>query len=196
MNETRVSLLLRIKDDRDSNAWQEFDTIYRPMLYRFAKAYGAHDSDAEDVVQQCMGAIHAHIKEFEYDPSKGRFKGWLKTLVNNRMRNRFRKQKEEIARTQHFAGLQSPESNPESMFDKIWMDEHLKHALKVVRRDVEEKTFKAFVMYVIEEKPVEEVCTALDLNQNQVHKAKYRLTRKLAEVMATLTGEDSITPDA
>lgn len=190
MNETRVSLLIKIKDGSNAAAWQEFDAIYRPMLNRFARTYGASEADAEDVVQQCMSAIHAHIKHFDYDPAKGRFRGWLKTLVNNRIRNRFRKKNEEIARTRHFADLQAEHGDPEAVFEKIWMDEHLKHALKIVKREVEEKTFKAFVAYVIEEKPVDDVCKMLDLNQNQVHKAKYRLTRKLADVMASLTGED------
>lgn len=190
MDTTRVSLLLRIKNRDDGVAWREFDAIYRPMLRKFALAYGADATEADDVVQHCMAAIHKHIDRFEYDPSKGRFKGWLKTLVNNRIRNLIRKRKERIAMTGDFAAAAAAESqDPEAVFEKIWMDEHLTHALRLVRREVEEKTFNAFVDYVIKERPVEEICAEHGLNANQVHKSKYRLTKKLAEKMAALTGE-------
>ncbi len=67
MNTTRISLLLRIKDLKDADAWAEFDAIYRPILSRFAAARGLQEADVDDVVQHCMTAIHAHIKAFEYD---------------------------------------------------------------------------------------------------------------------------------
>ncbi len=190
MDTTRVSLLLRIKDRRDGIAWQEFDAIYRPMLRRFAMASGADAVEAEDIVQHCMAAIHEHIDRFDYDPAKGRFKGWLKTLVNNRIRSLIRKRRERIAMTAEFRVLPAGDSHdPEAVFDKIWMDEHLRAALQLVSREVEPVTFKAFMEYVIQERPVEEICAELGINANQVHKSKYRITRKLAEKMALLTGE-------
>ncbi|MCB9851712.1 MAG: sigma-70 family RNA polymerase sigma factor [Phycisphaerales bacterium] len=192
MDTTRVSLLLRIRDRQDGVAWREFDAIYRPMLRKFAIAYGADAAEAEDVVQHCMTAIHEHIDQFEYDPSKGRFKGWLKTLVNNRIRNLLRKRRERVARSGEFAATAADDGHdPEAIFEKIWLDEHLRHALKLVSGEVEEKTFKAFVDYVIRERPVEDICADYGLNANQVHKSKYRLTKKLAEKMAILTGEKS-----
>ncbi len=187
MHTTRASLLIRIRNRQDSAAWTEFDAIYRPLLARFAAASGANPTEAEDVVQHCMTAVHQHIASFEYDKSKGRFKGWLKTLVANRIRNLFRDRKEKRADTAAFSGLAAKEQSPEDLFDKIWMDEHLKYALGQVRGEVEEKTFLAFKLYVIDERPVEEICAELEINANQVHKAKYRITRRLAEKMAELT---------
>ena len=87
MDTTRATLLERIRDRADTNAWGQFDAIYRPMLMRFAQGRGLSLSQAEDVTQHCMAAVHKHIDEFEYDPSKGRFRGWLRTLVNNRVRD-------------------------------------------------------------------------------------------------------------
>ena len=87
MDTTKVSLLLRIRDPRDQSAWELFDEIYRPILLGFARTRGCNDADAEDVVQFCMTAVHQHIREFDYDPGRGRFKGWLSAIVNNRVRN-------------------------------------------------------------------------------------------------------------
>ena len=188
MQTTRVSLLLRIKDRRDADAWRLFDDIYRPMLYRFATLRGLQDAEAEDVVQHCMSAIQEHIATFEYDPRKGRFKGWLRTLVNNRIRNLRRDVHERPAESGVFA-RPSDEATPEELFDRVWMAEHVRHALNLVQSEVEDATFRAFQMYVLDQRPVEEISAALGMSANQVHKAKYRLTRKLAEKLADL-GED------
>jgi RNA polymerase sigma factor (sigma-70 family) len=189
MQTTRVSLLLRIKNRRDGDAWQQFDNLYRPMLHRFATMRGLQHAEAEDVVQHCMSAVQQHIETFEYDPTKGRFKGWLRTLVNNRIRNLLRDRHEKPAQS---AVFDRPEEGPtpEELFDRVWMAEHLTLALRLLRDEVEEASFRAFQLYVIEERPVEEICAELNMNANQVHKAKYRLTKKLADKLAEL-GEAS-----
>ncbi len=186
MRTTRASLILRIRDRRDATAWREFDAIYRPMLYRFATMRGLDHAGAEDVVQHCMIAIQEHIVRFDYDPKKGRFKGWLKTMVNNRVRNLLRDRHEQPAESQDFKRDQQREQSPEDVFEKLWVDEHLKHCLRLVREEVEPATFTAFQRYVIEEQPVEKVCEELEMTANQVYKIKWRVTQKLGERMKEL----------
>jgi len=38
--ETRNSLILRLPDKRDVEAWDQFVTIYEPLVYRLARAKG------------------------------------------------------------------------------------------------------------------------------------------------------------
>ena len=42
---TRVTLLARIRDGRDADAWREFVQIYGPVVYRFARNRGLQDAD-------------------------------------------------------------------------------------------------------------------------------------------------------
>jgi hypothetical protein len=37
---TRVTLLTRLKDGRDAEAWREFVHLYGPVVYRFARTRG------------------------------------------------------------------------------------------------------------------------------------------------------------
>jgi len=188
MDTTRPSLLVRVGRDQEE-AWREFDAIYRPMLDRFARARGLGQEDAEDVTQYCMEAIYRHIKSFEYDPSKGRFKGWLRTLVNNRVRNLYRRRRETIAKTQDFKQQQNSEKSPDEVFDAIWMEEHLKQCIRMVRLEVEATTFETFKRHVLDECSVAQVCEELGVTPNQVYKAKWRLTQKLNDKMKELVGE-------
>lgn len=190
MDTTRASLLLRIRNRGDMAAWAEFDAIYRPLLTLYARSRGIDPSAAEDVVQECMTSVHKHIDEFEYDPGKGRFKGWLRTLVNNRFRNLLRDRRDQTAESQDFKRPQEREAEPDEIFDRIWQQEHLKHCLRTVRDEVEETTFRAFVAYVIEDQPIEKVCSELNMNPNQVHAIKFRITKRIQKRMIELLGAE------
>ena len=186
MHTTRASLLHRIRDRQDTTAWGEFDAIYRPLLGRFARARGLNDDQVEDVIQHCMTAVSQHIDRFDYDPRKGRFAGWLRTLVNNRVRNLLRNRREQQAQTQDFHRQEQSEQTPDELFDKLWMQEHLRHCLRLVRKEVDEADYTAFRQYVIEEQPVEVVCGALNITAARLYKIKWRLTRKVGEKMKEL----------
>ncbi len=186
MDTTHGSLLGRIRDPRNQDAWREFDAIYRPMLYRFARARGLKDADAEDVAQYCLAAIQKYIQDFQYDPSKGRFKSWLRTMVKNRVLMVMRKAGVDLAESKDLRRPQQREQSPEETFDELWMQEHLKHALDQISHEVADNTFRAFQLYVFNEWPVERVCEELSMSADHVYAIKYRLTKKLSERMKTL----------
>ena len=180
MYNTRPSLLLRIRDRSDVEAWRTFDAVYRPMLRRFARAWGLSEDDADEVAQHCLTALSDRIADFEYDRRRGRFKRWLRTLVNNRVRDLLRQHRPVQADTAMLGGAQQREASPEEVFDRIWMEEHLAHGLRSLRDEVEERTFGAFVALVIDQQPVREVCARFDLKPGNVYTIKWRLTERLA----------------
>jgi RNA polymerase sigma-70 factor (ECF subfamily) len=189
LDTTRPSLLLRIRDPRDAKAWDLFDSIYRPLLRRYALGRGLEASDADDIAQQCIGEIHRRIGAFDYDPTKGRFKGWLKTMVANRVRNFLRDRHERQAATGDFHLGQEREPPPDENFDRLWMQEHLWHCLRELEEEVEQTTYDAFVGYVIEQRPIEQVCRETGLTANNIYTIKWRLTEKVADKMRQLLGD-------
>ncbi len=191
MNTTRPSLLLRIRNREDGDAWDAFHDIYRPMLFRFARARGLSDADSEDVAQQCLAAIASRIATFDYDPSRGRFKAWLRTLVNNHVRNMLRARRAATAGSTDFDSPQQRELGPDEEFERHWLEEHLRHCLQRVREEVGDTTYAAFEQYVIEERPADEVARSVGVSVDNLYTIKWRLTQKIAERMRELTGEDS-----
>ena len=189
LDTTRPSLLLRIRDAADSEAWEVFDAIYRPMVRRFALAHGIGPADADDVVQQCLAAVAKHIPSFEYDPARGRFKGWLRTLVNNRVRNLFRDRRDRQADTHVFGREQQCEAPPEEVFERIWLEEHLWHCLRELESEVGKQTYLAYRRYVLDQRPIEEVCQELGLSRNNVYTIKWRLTERISVRMKALLDE-------
>ncbi|MCZ6816632.1 MAG: sigma-70 family RNA polymerase sigma factor [Planctomycetota bacterium] len=190
MDTTRGSLLMRLKNREDSAAWEVFDEIYRPLLLRFARSRGLDHADAEDITQQCMTAMHAHIGSFDYDPERGRFRSWLRTLVNNKVRNLLRDRRELQVESGHFRALPAQDDSPDAVFESLWMQQHLWHCLRELRNEVEESTYQAFQYYVIEQWPMERVCRELGMKANHVYTIKWRLTEKISAKMRELLPEE------
>ena len=85
--ETRQSLLFRLKDRADDEAWFEFTEIYRPLIYRLARHKGLQHADADDLVQQVLAAVARVIDRWETDPNRARFRTWLSRVATNAIIN-------------------------------------------------------------------------------------------------------------
>ena len=88
---TRASLIARLSDSQDVEAWQEFVEIYLPLLYRLARRKGVQHADAEELGQEVLIAVSRAIHRWEPDPETvnpvpgGRV--WL--IIQRRGDNRF-----------------------------------------------------------------------------------------------------------
>src|SRR6185436_10497349 len=74
---TRATLLIRLRQETDTEAWTVFVDLYTPLVYRFGRSRGLQDADARDVTQQVLAIVHQAMGKFEYDPTRGRFRNWL-----------------------------------------------------------------------------------------------------------------------
>ncbi len=190
MNSTRASLLIRIKDARDSEAWAQFHGLYAPLIYRYARGRGLGREDAEDVRATCYEAIVRQIPTFDYDKAKGGFKAWLRTMVDRRVIDLFRKRREQRADTGDLRRLEADQPSPEEIWERQWRNQHLKYCVELLRSEVSQRTFEAFSMFVIDGRPVAEVCDELGMNANQIYKAKARMLRRVRRKMAEIGCED------
>jgi RNA polymerase sigma-70 factor (ECF subfamily) len=81
---TRASLLERIRDGNDREAWSQFVEMYGPLIYDYARRHGFQDADAADLTQEVLRSIVAAAGAFRYDPRKGSFRSWLFTVARTR----------------------------------------------------------------------------------------------------------------
>ena len=58
---TRISLVIRLKNVADHEAWDEFTVIYEPLVLRLLQRDGLQESDARDVCQQVLSAAGAAL---------------------------------------------------------------------------------------------------------------------------------------
>src|SRR5580693_4518171 len=84
---TRASLLVRLRDPKDSAAWSEFVDLYAPLIYNYARKQGLQNADAVDLSQEVLAAVAGAVGRLEYDPARGAFRNWLFTVVRRKLSN-------------------------------------------------------------------------------------------------------------
>ena len=187
MDETRTTLLLRLRNKADQTAWRTFDQLYRPMLIAYSHARGLDVNDAEDVTQQCMQAVLDKISTYEH---LGSFKTWLRAIAENKICDRFRAKGREIQPgSAVWAGRADQNAGPDELWERQWRQAHLRHGAEVVRGEVAQTTFAAFVCYAIEGQPPEKVAQTLGLSVDQVYVAKHRVLDRIRALVTEWTGE-------
>src|SRR5690348_840043 len=83
--------LLRVlcRPEKDDQAWEVFFRRYQPKIGRWCARFRLQAADVEDVSQKVLQRVFTRIST--YDPQRGeRFRGWLKTVVENAVRDLLR----------------------------------------------------------------------------------------------------------
>src|SRR2546427_75274 len=90
---TSASLLLRVRDARDGQAWTQFEELYAPLIHGFGRKRGLQDADAADLTQDVLRLVARAVQQRQYDPQIGSFRSWLFTVVRNQVGKFLRKRR-------------------------------------------------------------------------------------------------------
>lgn len=191
---TRPSLLLRIRDPQDAEAWRDFVRIYAPVVYGYGRRRGLQDADAADLTQDVLRAVAAAAGRLEYDPRRGSFSGWLFTVAHHQLCDlaaRRRRQGAGAGDTRVRALL---EQQPARDDDRdVWQREYERRlfnwAAERVRGSFQESTWRAFWWTAVEGQSVKEVAARLHLTAAAVYLARSRVMARLRERIEQV-GED------
>jgi RNA polymerase sigma factor (sigma-70 family) len=191
---TRSSLLLRLKNWDDEKSWQEFDGMYRRLVYGFARRSGLSHEESEEVTNDVFVRIAKTIQEFESNPERGSFRGWLMTLARWRVNDKFRgRPKDGQARhgapsddrTSTIDRIPDPRDESEH-WDKEWQERLLETALERMARRAQAKHFQVFELHFRQHWPVLRISRALGINPAAVYLINHRLTKQLTAEIAEL----------
>src|SRR5438477_7512666 len=153
---TRLSLLLRICDAKDSQAWTQFVDLYAPLVYGFARKHGLQDADAADLTQDVLRAVAGAIGKLNYDPRRGSFRGWFFTVVRNKLRNFLsaRKRQDQGSGDTGVQNRLEAQPSPEEDEGDLWTQEYEQRvfawAAEQVRSSFQDSTWQAFWRTAVE----------------------------------------------
>jgi RNA polymerase sigma-70 factor (ECF subfamily) len=189
---TRASLLVRIRDSRDAQAWGQFVDIYAPLIHGYVRKHGLQEADAADLTQEVLGVVSRSIRTLDYDPRRGSFRGWLFTIVRNRVRNLLTRRRPHEQGTgdtgAHNLLREQPDRTQDP--DAVWEQEYERQlfacAAKCIQGRVQDSTWQAFWQTTVEGKSVKEVAGRLNLTLAAVYLAKSRVMAQLKEQICVL----------
>jgi RNA polymerase sigma-70 factor (ECF subfamily) len=182
--DTRPSLLVRLRDRQDGDAWRQFVDLYAPLIYGLARKRGLQDADAADVTQEVFRAVSGAIQAFQYDRGRGSFRGWLYTIARNKL-NDFRARQTSAfpgnggADVQTLLEEQPARDEEETVWQRDYEQRLFAWAADQVRGEFHESTWQAFWQVAVEGKSGEEAARALHLSIGAVHVAKSRVLARL-----------------
>jgi RNA polymerase sigma factor (sigma-70 family) len=182
---TSATLLLRIKDPADQRAWAEFHERYAPMIRGWCRHW--FPREAEDMVQEVFTRLIKCLKDFEYKPGKGRFRGYLKTVTNRLMADL----KERPAHTTvsddeeiliEVEARQDLHARLAAMFDLELLD----RAKERVCNRVADRTWSAYMETAERGRKPAEVARELGMKVGAVFQAKHSVIAQLRQEIQVL----------
>jgi RNA polymerase sigma-70 factor (ECF subfamily) len=181
--ETRESLLVRVRDASDQEAWYEFAEVYRPVIYRLARAKGMQHADAEDLAQQVLLSVAGAIGRWESDPARARFRTWLRRVAHNAIINALTRGAPDRAAGGFNALTEqpAPEGPDSDLLRTEYRREIFRWAARQIKDEFQPDTWDAFWWTAVDGRDVAEVARALGKNTGAVYAAKSRVMRRLRE---------------
>jgi RNA polymerase sigma-70 factor (ECF subfamily) len=179
--QTRSSLITRLRDSRDEQAWRRFDQLYGPVIVRYACRRGLALADAEDVRQIVLLSLVRAMPGFEYRRDKGRFRSYLGRAVGNaiqRLRAKPHRSREWLTDDLALLPAATEPFEPDEAFEREWSDHHLRTAMEHLRRTVSPQSMRIFAR-LLEGASVETVADELGATSEAVRKVRLRIRERL-----------------
>jgi RNA polymerase sigma-70 factor (ECF subfamily) len=189
---TRASLLVRIRDPNDHEAWREFVQVYAAVVYGFARKRGLQDADAADLMQEVFRTVAASAARLNYDPERGSFRGWLYTVTRNKIYNFLNGRRRQV-RGSGDSGAQerleeqsAPAEDPAALWEQEYQRRAFAWAAERVRGEFQEATWQAFWLTAVDGQSARDAGAKVGLSPGAVYVAKSRVLARLKEEVQQL----------
>jgi len=193
---TRHSLLSRLKNWEDHEAWRQFFDTYWVLIHGAAINAGLTHAEAQDVVQETMIAVAKHMPGFHYSLKHGSFKSWLLRQTSWRIADQFRKRQtgpshdttpcSSASQTVPQIGIDPATWEFEVMWDVEYENCVRNAAFEKVKLKVDPKSFQAFDLYIVQEWPAIKVAKLLRMSRAHVYLCTFRVRRLVEKEMMSL----------
>jgi RNA polymerase sigma-70 factor, ECF subfamily len=186
MDATPASLLERVRDPADQEAWGRLVQLYTPLIFYWGRHCGLQEADAADLTQDVFATLFQKLPGFTYDRHKS-FRGWLHTLTVNHWRDRQRRiaTRPVPGDDAHLLEVASP-PDMSALEDHEYHQHLLGRALEMIRADFQPATWQAFWDQAVVGRAAAEVAAALGVSLATVYGARCRVLSRLRQELQGL----------
>ena len=185
-NETSLTLLQQVQANQ-AEAWDRLVDLYAPLVRYWCRRSQLNDEDVAEIFQETFRAVATHIQNFRHERKNDSFRGWLRTITTNKIRDHFRRiDGQAIAEggsvgQMKIAEISDPLTEDEENSEQDILRASVHQMLEMVRGDFEPRTWEAFWQCQVEGRGTDEIGLELQMTPAAVRKAKYRVLRRLRE---------------
>jgi len=184
--------LLRQAQAEDQTAWQQLVELYSRRMYRWCRRAGLQPADASNTVQEALQAVARNLENFRRDRPSDTFRGWLRRITDNKIRDHFRKQgrtpdvavggqdSQQVLVYHPNKNENSPISNDTSLAaERSPHSAHLLAVIEHVRAEVSERDWRFFWRFAVDGQSAADVGREFGVTANTVRLVKMRMLRRL-----------------
>ena len=194
---TRPSLLIRLRNHQDFQAWAQFVDLYAPFIYGYLRKRGLQDADAADLTQVALRQVAVHVGSMEYQPGESSFRGWLFTIVRNKLHDFYDRPhhleqgagKSDVQRL--LENQPAPDTDEPAAWERDYQINLFAWAAEQIRPTLAQSTWEAFRMTAVEGKSGKEAAKHLGMTVAAVYLARSRVMARLRAVIAEIQEEGS-----
>lgn len=182
---TSRSLLAGVRADEPA-AWRRLVKLYSPLILHWCRAEGLTGQDAADVYQDVFRAVVANIGRFRRERPQDTFRGWLRRITQNKVRDHFRRRERGFPAAGGSSVRRRLEQTPAREED----DGDLPHAIEqesalvaraldMIQCEFEPRTWRAFWETVVIGRHTKDVAVELAMSPGAVRVARCRVLHRL-----------------
>jgi len=198
LDQTRRSLVSRLKNWDDHESWRQFFDTYWRLIYAVALKAGLTEPEAQDAVQETIISVAKSMAGFKYDPATCSFKTWLQHLARKRVADQFRRRppagvahsaesQTRSGETGRIGRIPEPGSlDSEAIWEEQWRKAAFDAAVANTRDQVAPVDFQIFGFYVLHGWSVEKVAATMGVSAAKIYLAKHRVSRRIKQEVERL----------
>src|SRR5205085_2176746 len=194
---TRASLLVRLRDPNDTEAWKEFVRLYAAVIYGFARKRGLQDADAADLMQEVLRSVASTVHRLDYDPGRGTFRGWLFTVTRNKVFNFMEGRSRHVQGSGDARVHQRLEQHAEedgtlaADWEADYQRAMVAQAMAKIKGEFQSATWEAFLQTAVGGSTPAQAARRVGLSVGAVYVAKSRVIARLRQEIERMQGEES-----
>jgi len=188
--QTRPSLLLRLSRGVDPEAWQEFRDRYAGLIRRVLAERGVQASERDDIEQEVLLSLVKAMPRFEYDPSRGQFRSYLKTIVVRALARRHRRRTGPAMLGLELDLVEPADESFDAIWDRQWRRYHLRRAWSRLESEFSDLDRSVFEAYAIQGVRARSVGEAHGIAVDRVYRIKSEMLSRLTGLIAEQVEEE------
>lgn len=193
--QTRLTLIEKIKDSADAEAWAEFAAIYNPLIFEICRRKGLQHADATDIAQDVLSQVASAIGSYRHDQSGATFRGWLYCITRNVTVDFFRRRSKDPLATAsalpNWEQIRVPTAEESREFQLEFRKRMFAVVAGSVQSQVAGKTWSVFWKTEVEGNEIETAAEALGMTIGAAYVARSRVMAKLRNEVQQRMNETS-----
>lgn len=181
--------LLQQVEAKNPDAWDVFVRLYSPLVFSWCRHSGLQATDVADIQQEVLKVVALKIDSYQQGrkPSGG-FRSWLWGITRLQILDHMRSQKRQPIGeggddSQRVQQLKHLEAEPDCDGEPSSQELLMQSAVAILEPEFDPKTWRAFWDLTVKGRSTKEIGFDLNMTVNAVRQAKFRVARKLRQLL-------------